>query len=106
MSPPDAKRTTDDISDLKEMLIAYAKQETIEPIVGLRRYLGFGVGGAVLVGHGLVFLGLAALRALQTETGDTFGGNLSFVPYLIVLLGLGLAIGLAVRAIDRNRKRT
>ncbi len=103
MSSPDAKRTTDTMTDLKSMLVAYAKQETIEPLKGLGRYVGFGLGGSVLVALGLVLLAFAGLRALQTETGTTFTGNWSFAPYFIVLLGLALVIGLLVRAITGGR---
>ena len=35
-------------------------------------------------GLGVVLLLLALLRLLQTETGTTFAGNLSWIPYLIV----------------------
>lgn len=103
MSSPDAKRTTDTITDLKSMVVDYAKQETIEPLKGLGRYVGYGIGGSALVALGLVLLGFAGLRALQTETGSTFTGNWSFAPYFIVLLGLALIIGLLVRAITGGR---
>lgn len=103
MSSPDAKRTTDTITDLKTMVVDYAKQETIEPLKGLRRYLGYGIGGSVLVSLGLVLLGFAGLRALQTETGTTFAGNWSFAPYFIVLAGLALIIALLARAITGRK---
>ncbi|HSL57735.1 MAG TPA: hypothetical protein VK866_07830 [Acidimicrobiales bacterium] len=90
------------IQDIWELLVAYARQETIGPLKGIGRYVGFGVGGALLVAIGTVLLALAGLRALQTETGSTFTGNLSWIPYLIVLLGLSLVIGAAVSAINRK----
>lgn len=99
MATSDAKRTTDTIAELKEMVVAYAKQETIEPLKGLGRYLGYGLGGSILVALGLVLLGMAGLRALQTETGTTFTGNWSFAPYFIVLAGLAVIIALLARAI-------
>ncbi len=71
-------------SELWELSTAYAKQETIDPLKGLGRFLGYGVGGAILLGLGSVLLLLAGLRALQTETDTTFTGNLSWIPYLIV----------------------
>ena len=106
MSTPDAKRTPDTISDLKTMVVDYAKQETIEPLKGLGRYIGFGLGGSVLVGLGVFLLGMGGLRALQTETGSTFDGNWSFAPYFIVLLGLAVIIGILVLAIKRGRTRS
>jgi hypothetical protein len=42
----------------------------------------------------VILLSVSGLRALQTETGDTFAGDWSWVPYLIVtavlLLGGGI----------------
>jgi hypothetical protein len=51
----------------------------------------------------LCLLGLAGLRALQTETGDTFTGGWSWAPYLITTAALGLFAGLAVLAIKEKR---
>jgi hypothetical protein len=96
------KSTTETLSDLKDLLVDYAKQETITPLKGLGRYLGLGIPGAVLVSLGLVFLALSGLRAMQTET-TVFDGRWSWAPYLIVLVGLAVAIALAVAAIKRGR---
>ena len=74
------------VSDIVELLKAYAKQETVEPLKRLGRYLGFGVAGSVLIATGFVLLMLAGLRALQTETGSTFTGSWSWAPYAIVLV--------------------
>ena len=81
-----------ELSELKTLVIAYAKQETIDPIKSLGRYLAFGLLGSFFLAAGLVLLSLAGLRALQTETGTTFGGNFSWAPYLIVFFG-ALVIG-------------
>ena len=72
----------------------YARQETVDPLKGVGRYLGYGVAGALLGGVGVILLMLAGLRALQTETGDAFDGNLSWLPYLIVLVVAGRPGGL------------
>jgi len=80
--------------ELWEMTVAYAKQETIEPIKGLGKYLAFGLAGSAMIGLGLIMLVLAGLRALQTETGTNFTGNLSWIPYLVLL-----AVGLVILAI-------
>ena len=102
------------ISDLKTLLVDYAKQETIDPLRGIGRYLGFGLGGAVLVGTGLMLLSLAGLRALQSETGDYFHrerewgfvpDDLTWLPYLIVLLGLAAAIALLARLVTGGGDR-
>ena len=69
------------VSDIVELLKAYAKQETLGPLKRLGRYLGFGIGGSVLIATGLVFLMLTGLRVLQVETGSTFTGSWSWAPY-------------------------
>ena len=105
MSEPSPKTVPEVAADLWALTKEYARQETVEPIKDLGRYLGWGVGGAVLGGFGFVMLLLAALRALQTETGDLFKGDRSFYPYVIVIiLALG-AIVIAVTLIQRTAKR-
>lgn len=73
-----------DIGEVLDLVKAYAKQETIGPLRGLGRYLGFGMGGALLLFIGILLLGIGLLRLLQTETDTTFTGSLSWIPYLIV----------------------
>ena len=75
-------------NELKDLLIAYFKQETIDPLKGLARYVGFGLLGALLIGTGICFLAVGGLRALQTETGSTFTGHWSWAPYGITVVGL------------------
>jgi hypothetical protein len=93
------------IQELKDLVVAYFRQETVEPLKGLARYVGFGLGGALLLGLGVTFLGLGGLRALQTETGTTFTKNWSWAPYaIIVVVLLALAGGGAMAA--RGKKRS
>lgn len=83
-------------TDLWTLVSAYAKQETIEPIKGLGRFVAFGLAGSILVGIGLVLLVLAGLRALQTEASGVFDGNWSWAPYGITTLGCLAVIALAL----------
>jgi hypothetical protein len=80
----------------------YARQETVEPLKGVGRYLGYGATGALLLGIGVILLMLAGLRALQTETGDALDGNLSWVPYLIVLVVASALVAWAVSRISKK----
>lgn len=91
------------VQELWLMVRDYAKQETVEPLKGLARFVAYGVAGSALLGIGVLLLVLAALRALQTETGTTFRGNWSWAPYLIVTVGVAVVAFLAVRAISRRR---
>ena len=92
-------------SELWELVVTYARQETIAPIKGLGRFLAFGLAGSVLLGIGLVLLALAGLRALQTEFGRPFEGNWSWGPYAIVLVACVGVAGLAARAIGAQKRK-
>jgi hypothetical protein len=98
---PDDNDLTANGREVYELLVDYAKQETTEPLRGLGRYLGFGAGGAVFVSMGSTLLVVGVLRWLQTETGSTFTGNWSWVPYLLTVVVAVAIIGLAVLAITR-----
>jgi len=93
------------VGELWHLFVDYLKQETIVPVKDLGRFLAQGLAGSLLLSIGLVLLLLAALRALQTETGSALEGNWSFVPYLIVLVLAAVIAGLAARAIGRHKRR-
>ena len=92
------------IRELRELVVEYAKQETVEPLKGLGRYVAWGIAGALLLGLGFVFLAIGALRALQDETYPHFTGNWSWVPYAIVVFGSFLIAGLVWMA--RGKRKT
>lgn len=91
-----------EISELLEMLRAYAVQETVGPLRGLGRYLLFGLAGALGVSLGVVLATLALVRVLQAEAG-IFNANWSFVPYLAGVAFLVLAILMLIRAVRPGR---
>lgn len=106
MRDDDDKGLGDEGRELFDLLVAYAKQETTDPLRGLGRYLGFGLGGSLLVATGSLLLVVGGLRAVQTETGSTFTGNWSWVPYLFALVAMLVVIGLAVWGISRPGPKT
>ena len=69
------------VRELKDLVVAYAKQEATDPLKGLTRTVGFGLGGALLLGTGVCFLAVGLLRALQANRGRLVHGNWSWVPY-------------------------
>jgi hypothetical protein len=90
------------INELAGLVIAYVKQETIVPIKSLGRFVAFGVAGAVLLATGGALLTLAAVRAVQSETGHHLAGNLTWVPYAGGILLAGLGAGWAISRIGKR----
>lgn len=90
--------------DAVQMVIAYVKQETVEPLSGLGRFLLYGITGSLAIAIGTVILLVALLRLLQAETG-AFHGNLSWIPYVIVLVIAVGIIGLAMWRVTAGAAR-
>lgn len=105
MADPQPKSIPEVVNELWVMTREYARQETIEPLKGVGRYLGFGLGGAFIGGLGVLLLMLAGLRALQTETGTVFHGSLLWVPYFIVIAVAALILAWAITRISRKPSR-
>jgi len=94
-------RTRDAFALLRDYLI----QETVDPLRLLGRYTLWGTLGSFFVGIGVLMLLIALLRLLQEETG-AFHGNLSWIPYLIVVIIAAGVIALTVlRIITGPAKR-
>lgn len=81
--------------ELVDLVVGYAKQETVDPIKRLGKTVAFGVAGAALVGIGGVFLSLAALRAMEEETDFFSEHNLTWLPYFILTILLFAAAGIS-----------
>ena len=99
------RKPADHVSELKDLVVGYARQETIDPLKTLGRYLGFGVGGAIAVGIGCVLMLLALLRGLQSL--DVFDGTgaASLVPYAITLVVAVVIVGLAGYRISKDDQK-
>jgi hypothetical protein len=99
------KSTADVIQDIWQLTKDYARQETVDPLKALGKFVGVGLAGSVVLGLGLMFLALSLLRALQTETDGRLDGYLSVVPYIVTLVFVLIGAYLAARAINRTRKK-
>lgn len=95
----------DGAQEIQELLVSYAKQETVEPLKQLGRYLGFGLAGSLLMFLSAFFVGLGTLRL--TQTVETFSGSswASTLPYLITIAVLLVFIGLILLALNRAQKK-
>ena len=89
------------VRDLWDLLVAYTRQETVQPLRNISRYLAYGIGGMLVITTGVFLVCMSALRALQTQTNGIFNGMWSWVPYLIVAAGV---TGLVVFAFSRIGK--
>ena len=82
--------------DAFQLTVDYLKQEVVQPLKGLGRFLYMGIAGSFFLAFGLLLILLGVLRLLQTETGTALTGDWSWVPYAVVVV-LGVAvIGVAV----------
>ena len=82
--------------DAFQLTVDYLKQETVQPLRGLGRFLYMGIAGSFFLAFGILLILLGVLRLLQTETGTALTGDWSWVPYAVVVV-LGIAvIGVAV----------
>jgi hypothetical protein len=110
-SGADSRPTTGDrVTELRELVVGYAKQETVDPLKSLGKYLGLGLGGAALIGLGWVFLMVGLLRLL--ESIDWFGGPTqrngwhgSWLIYVITIVAGLAVVGVSILAATRSTKR-
>jgi hypothetical protein len=114
MPGPDArsksKKPVDQVTELRDLVVGYAKQETIDPLRSLKRYLALGAGGAVLIGVGSVFLLLGLLRGLQqldwfNSPTQTDGLHGAWLIYVITLLAGGCLLAVVGWFALRTKRR-
>ena len=91
------------LGELVELTKAYAKQETVDPIKGLGKFVGYGLGAAILGSVSVVLLLVGLLRLIQMETGVHLTGHLSWVPYLITLVLSVILVAIAASAIKAKK---
>ena len=84
--------------DLPDLLRRYVRQETMDPLRSLGRFLGLGIAGSLMMGAGVVLLGVGVLRLLQGWS--VFGGSWSWAPYLVVAVALSTVAVFAVKRIS------
>lgn len=90
---------SDDV-ELFDLVVAYARQETVEPLRGAGRWILWGLTSMFFISVGMVLVALGLLRAVQDVLGDTFDGTWSFVPYVI-----GTAFAVMVVAVAATQVR-
>lgn len=91
-------------TELKDLVLAYFKQETTDELKALAGYVAFGVVAWLLIGIGAACGAIGVLRLLQTETG-VFEGNWSWAPYFIVVILLGVSGFVTWKITTRRKER-
>ena len=86
------------ITELKNTLLQYSKQEIRDPLISLLKWTAFGLIGLIFIIAGLGHICLGILRLLQSEV-STFENSLSFLPYFIIFAFLALIAALSYRSI-------
>lgn len=84
-----------ELAETLRLVWRYVLQESLDPLKGLAKRAGLAIGGVLVLAVGLVVLAIALLRVLQRETGTTFAGDLTFLPYLLTAVAAVIAIGVA-----------
>lgn len=97
-------RSVESPGELWALVRDYAKQETIEPLRSVGRFVGYGLAGAILFAIGTIFAVVAVLRVLQEETGERLTGSWNFLPYAVVLLLLIVIISVCIRTITKPNR--
>lgn len=90
-----------DLDEIKSLALRYIKEETIQPVKEMGRFVAWGALGSLLVGFGFFFLLLGALRFLQYQF-KVLDGTLSWIPYLIVVVLAAIIIALTLWRIVRG----
>jgi len=90
------------IGELVDVVKTYAKQETLDPLKGAGRWIGFGAAGALALGLGLSLLLLGVLRLVQTEWDWTTSAGHSWLPYVIVLVATLAVLAVVVSRIPKS----
>ena len=99
---PSTRRESASVGEVVEFVRDYAIQETVGPLKGAGRWIGFGAGGAALLGLGIMLLMLGLLRLIQSEWDDIAEGGTSWIPYAIVLVVTVLLIVITLLRINKT----
>jgi hypothetical protein len=90
------------VGDVIDYVTAYAKQETLGPLKGAGNWLGYGFAASAALGLGLVLMLVGLLRLVQTEWERSATGNLSWLPYLIVVVVASVLLALTLMRIKKS----
>ena len=96
-------RDAEDSVDVVDTVIGYVKQETLEPLRGIGRWIAVGTVASSMVSIGMVMILIGSLRFIDDICGHAFDGMWSFAPYLIVFV---VSVGCIAVTLTRVKSRT
>lgn len=100
--PENQSAADDDIGSVIDYVKGYARQEIVAPVQNAPKWIGFGLGGAMAFGVGLMFVVLGVLRFMQTEYPRVFHRvGWSLVMYVAGLVVCGLVIAFGLKKIKK-----
>lgn len=88
--------------DILDLVVSYAKQETIEPLRGAMRWILWGLASMAFICTGLVLLVLGVVRLTQDLLGESFQHSWSFVSYFVGVLACGAVVAFALTSIKKD----
>ena len=88
--------------DVLDLVVSYAKQETIEPLRCAMRWILWGLASMAFICTGLVFLVLGVVRLSQDVLGESFQHSWSFVSYFVGVLACGVVVAFALTSIKKD----
>lgn len=88
--------------DVLDLVVSYAKQETIEPLRGAMRWILWGLASMAFICTGLVFIVLGVVRVTQDVLGDSFQHSWSFVSYFVGVLACVVVVAFALTSIKKD----
>ncbi|MDH2903138.1 MAG: hypothetical protein PXZ08_04205 [Actinomycetota bacterium] len=83
-----------DLEEIRDLFVRYLKEQTVQPLKDLGRFVAFGALGSIFVGFGAV-VGLLGLLRMFQWLFPVLDGSLSWIPYLIIVV-LALVVGALV----------
>ncbi len=92
------------VEEIIDLVKAYATQETVGPLKGIGRRIGWGLAGALALSMGLFFLSLGLLRLVQVKIPRISHGAWSLVPYVMIFAFCTLVTAFALSRISKLEK--
>ncbi len=90
------------VTELKEMVVDYAKQETVDPLKRLAHWFKWSLLGAVLLVSGSPCSVSGSYCGSSRRRSTAFQGGKSWIPYLITFGGLLVVLVMAGFGLKRS----